>query len=147
MTFKHKNMLIVLFGIFCANISKTTTVYHGFWHGLQSKTVNKVRLYFLFLLFLVDHETIHSRLWNFCLIRLKKHHWHNIIHLLDSAEPDIRFVVQIKADVGWSKAESNISLDLHNKSNVRRGSVQQMFYYEEITEWWYRKLSLVWTNT
>ena len=57
-----------------------------------------------------------------------------IIHLLDSAEPDIRFVVQIKADVGRSEAESNISLDLHNKSNVRRGSVQQMFYYAEITE-------------
>ena len=34
----------------------------------------------------------------------------DIIHLLDSTEPDI-------------------SLDLHNKSNVRRGSVQQMFYY------------------
>ena len=47
----------------------------------------------------------------------------DIIHLLDSAEPDIRFVVQIKADVGRSEAESNISLDLHNKSNVRRGSV------------------------
>ena len=27
----------------------------------------------------------------------------NIIHLLDSAEPDIRFVVQIEADVGRSK--------------------------------------------
>ena len=58
-----------------------------------------------------------------------------IIHLLDSAEPDIRFVVQIEADVGRSEAESDISLDLHNGSNVRRGSVQQMFYYAEITEW------------
>ena len=58
----------------------------------------------------------------------------DIIHLLDSAEPDIRFVVQIEADVGRSEAESNISLDLHNKSNVRRGSVQQMFYYAEITK-------------
>ena len=58
----------------------------------------------------------------------------NIIHLLDSAKPDIRFVVQIEADVGRSKAESNISFDLHNKSNVRQGSVQQMFYYAEITE-------------
>ena len=56
------------------------------------------------------------------------------IHLLDSAEPDIRFAVQIEADVGRSEAESNISLDLHNKSNVRRGSFQQMFYYAEITE-------------
>ena len=57
-----------------------------------------------------------------------------IIHLLDSSEPDIRFVVQIEADVGRSETKSNISLDLHNKSNVRRGSVQQMFYYAEITE-------------
>ena len=56
------------------------------------------------------------------------------IHLLDSAEPDIGFVVQIEADVGRSEAESNISFDLHNKSNVRQGSVQQMFYYAEITE-------------
>ena len=38
----------------------------------------------------------------------------HIIHLLDSAEPDIRFVVQIEADVGRSEAESNINLDLHN---------------------------------
>ena len=29
---------------------------------------------------------------------------HIIIHLLDSAEPDIRFVVQIEADVGRSEA-------------------------------------------
>ena len=58
----------------------------------------------------------------------------DIIHLLDSAEPDIRFVLQIEADVGRSEAESNISLDLHNKSNVRRGAVQQMFYYAEITK-------------
>ena len=28
-----------------------------------------------------------------------------IIHLLDRAEPDIRFVVQIEADVGQSKAK------------------------------------------
>ena len=58
----------------------------------------------------------------------------NIIHLLDSAEPDIRFAVQIEADIERSEAESNINLDLHNKSNVRRGSVQQMFYYAEITK-------------
>ena len=75
----------------------------------------------------------------------KPPHWNNAslsfvleiidnIHLLDSAEPDIRFVVQIEADVGRIEAESNISLDLHNKSNVRRGSVQQMFYYAEITK-------------
>ena len=57
-----------------------------------------------------------------------------VIHLLDSAEPDIRFVVQIEDDVERSEAESNISLDLHNKSNVRLGSVQQMFYYAKITE-------------
>ena len=59
---------------------------------------------------------------------------YSIIHLLDNAEPDIRFVVQIEADVGRSEAESKISFDLHNKSNVRRGSVQQMFYYAEITK-------------
>ena len=58
-----------------------------------------------------------------------------IIHLLDSTEPDFRFVVQIEADVGLSFASSNISLDLQNKSNVRLGSVQQMFYYAEITKW------------
>ena len=34
----------------------------------------------------------------------------HIIHLLDSAEPDIRFVVQIEAHVGQSEAESNIAL-------------------------------------
>ena len=43
----------------------------------------------------------------------------DIIHLLDSAEPDVRFVVQIESDVGRSKAESNINLDLHKKPNVR----------------------------
>ena len=58
----------------------------------------------------------------------------DIIHLLDSAEPDIRFVVQMEADVGRSEAESSISLDLHNKSNVRQGSVQQVLYYAEITK-------------
>ena len=57
-----------------------------------------------------------------------------IIHLLDSAEADIRFVVQIETDVGRSEAESNISRDLHNKSNVKQCSVQQMFYYAKITE-------------
>ena len=56
-----------------------------------------------------------------------------IIHLLDRGEPYIRFVVQIDADVGRSEAESIISLDLNNKSNIRRGSVQQMFYYAETT--------------
>ena len=28
----------------------------------------------------------------------------------------------------------SLTFDLHNKSNARRGSVQQMFYYAEITE-------------
>ena len=56
------------------------------------------------------------------------------VHLLDSAKPDIRFVVQIETDVGRSETKSNISLNLHNKSNVMRGSVQQIFYYAEITE-------------
>ena len=36
-----------------------------------------------------------------CLSDVKKYY---IIHLLDSAEPDIRFVVQIEDDVGRSKA-------------------------------------------
>ena len=63
-----------------------------------------------------------------------KLHCQLIIHLLDSAEPDIRFIVQIEADVGRSEAESNIILDLLNKSNVRRGSVQQMLHYAEMTE-------------
>ena len=48
-------------------------------------------------------------------------------HLLDRAEPNIRFVVQIEADVGLSFASSNISLDLYNKSNVRLGAVQQVY--------------------
>ena len=47
--------------------------------------------------------------------------------LLDRAESDIQFVVQIEDDVGRSEAESNIGLSLHNKSNVRPDSVQQMF--------------------
>ena len=50
-----------------------------------------------------------------------------IKHLLDRASPNIRFVVQIKADVGLSFASSNIILDLHNKSNVRLGAVQQVY--------------------
>ena len=29
----------------------------------------------------------------------------DIMHLLDSAEPDIRFVVEIEADIGRSEAE------------------------------------------
>ena len=48
-----------------------------------------------------------------------------IIHLLDRAESDIRFVVQIATDVGRSEAESNISFTPHNKSNVRPSFVQQ----------------------
>ena len=56
------------------------------------------------------------------------------IHLLDRAESDVRFVVQIEADVGRGKAESNISLNLHNKANVRWGSVQQLFYHAESIE-------------
>ena len=30
---------------------------------------------------------------------------YNIIHMLDSAEPDIRFVVRIEADVGRSESK------------------------------------------
>ena len=50
-----------------------------------------------------------------------------IKHLLDRASPNIRFVVQIEADVGLSFASSNIILELHNKSNVRLGAVQQVY--------------------
>ena len=50
-----------------------------------------------------------------------------IKHLLDRASPNIRFVVQIEADVGLSFASSNISIDLRNKSNVRLGAVQQVY--------------------
>ena len=50
-----------------------------------------------------------------------------IKHLLDRASPNIRFVVQIEADVGLSFASSNISIDLHDKSNVRLGAVQQVY--------------------
>ena len=65
------------------------------------------------------------------------------MHLLDSAEPDIQFVVQIEADVGQSEAESNISLNLYKRLNVRRGSVQQVFYYAEITEMMISKTEFV----
>ena len=51
------------------------------------------------------------------------------MHLLDRSEPDIRFIVQIKTDIGQSEDESNISLNLHNKLNVRLCSAQQMLYY------------------
>ena len=57
------------------------------------------------------------------------------IHLLDTAKSDIQFVSQIEAHVGRSEAESNISLNLHDKSNVRRGSVQQMVYCAESIAW------------
>ena len=51
------------------------------------------------------------------------------MHLLDRSEPDIRFIVQIQTDIGQSEGESNISLNLHNKLNVRLCSGQQMLYY------------------
>ena len=54
----------------------------------------------------------------------------NLISLLHRPDSDIRFVVQIEAD-----AESNFSLNLHNKSNVKRVSVQQKLnYYAESIE-------------
>ena len=56
-----------------------------------------------------------------------------IKHLMDRASPNIRFVVQVEADVGLSFASSNISLDLHNKSNVRLGAVQQVYNVDEDT--------------
>ena len=43
---------------------------------------------------------------------------YDIIRLLDSAELDIRLVVQIEADVGRSEAESNISLDLQTSRTL-----------------------------
>ena len=51
-----------------------------------------------------------------------------IKHLLDRAKPYIRFVVQIKVAVQLGFASSNISPDVYNKSNVRLGSVQQVYY-------------------
>ena len=56
------------------------------------------------------------------------------MHLLDRADSDIKFVEQIEDDVRQGKAVSNISFNLHNKSNVRRGPIQQLFYYAESTE-------------
>ena len=50
-----------------------------------------------------------------------------IKHLLDRALADIRFVVQIVADGGLSFTSSNINLNLHNKSNVKPGSFQQVY--------------------
>ena len=40
---------------------------------------------------------------------------------------DIRFVVQIETNIGLSFALSDINLNLHNESNVRFGSVQQIY--------------------
>ena len=40
------------------------------------------------------------------------------MHLLDRAESDIRFVVQIEADIGQSKDEFNISPNLYNLFHV-----------------------------
>ena len=37
-----------------------------------------------------------------------------MIHLVDRAQSEIRFVVQIETNVGRSKAQSNISFNLHN---------------------------------
>ena len=56
-----------------------------------------------------------------------------IMHL-DRAESDIQVVVQIEPDARRSKAKSNISLKLHSKSYIRRGTVQQMLYYGESNE-------------
>ena len=46
-----------------------------------------------------------KRIWrkSTCRIYHSRHIWH-IIHLLDRAESDIRFVVQIEADIGRSEA-------------------------------------------
>ena len=66
-------MLIILSGVFVPISVKQPQSITGF---LLSKTINKVRLYIqyiLFLLFLVDHEKIHNGL-DFYLIQLKKHH-------------------------------------------------------------------------
>ena len=52
-------------------------------------------------------------------------------HLLDRAESVIQYVVQIATDVRRREAESNISLILHKKSNVRRCTLIQMPYYAE----------------
>ena len=59
------------------------------------------------------------------ILRLKK------AKVIRSTLSDNRFVVQIDADVEQREGKSNISLNLYNKSKLRRGSVKQMFYYEK----------------
>ena len=56
------------------------------------------------------------------------------IHLLDRDESDVCLVVQIEANIGRSEADE-IEVDIgRNKSNVKQGSVQQMFCYAESIE-------------
>ena len=50
-----------------------------------------------------------------------------IKHLFDRASSNIRFVVQVVTDGGLSFASSNMSLFLHNKSNVRLDYVWQVY--------------------
>ena len=49
------------------------------------------------------------------------------MHLLDRSEPDIRSIVQIKADIGQSEGESNISLNLHNNQMSRSALSNKCF--------------------
>ena len=65
------------------------------------------------------------------------------MHLLDISEPDIRFTVQIKTDIGQSEGESNISLNLHNKLNVRLCSALQMFCYAKSIGWSQEKVIFI----
>ena len=41
------------------------------------------------------------------------------MHFLYRAKSEIRFVLQIEADVRRNEAEQNIGFNQHNKSNVR----------------------------
>ena len=65
------------------------------------------------------------------------------MHLLDWSEPDVRFIVQIKTDIGQSEGESNISLNLHNKLNVRLCSAQQMLFYAKSIGWSWEKVIFI----
>ena len=47
-------------------------------------------------------------------------------NIVPRVESDTRFVLQIETNVGRREAELNITLNLHNKSNVRQDSIQQL---------------------
>ena len=62
-------------------------------------------------------DNLQRLLWRRTLLKGPSHA--NFIHVMDKAKPDFRFIVQIVADVGRDKVESNISVNLDIKLNVR----------------------------